>query len=286
MNLINLLRDQIRNLLSSFITTEAIIDILIVAAMIIFWILFGFIVIKTVKIIVLKADHFKDKETKQGLTMRKLINNLIKALFFFWIGIMILNEIGIDILPILAGAGVVAFAVGFGAQELVKDLIGGFFLILEKTFSIGDTIEIEGRTGVVLDIGLRRTKIRNWKGEIITINNGDIKTVINSSINPSIAVIKFNLDFRTDVRLFETAEFNKFLVDFALNHEEIIGEANTFVVVGLQEGNVTLQTTFTTNIRKHIGVERDFMKAFLIYCNDHNIDLEIPLIIEENKHEQ
>lgn len=286
MNLINLLRNQIRNLLSSFISVESIVDLLVVLTMILFWIIFGATIIKVVKLIVLKADRFKDKETKQGLTMRKLINNLIRSLFFFWIAIMILNEIGIDIVPILAGAGVVAFAVGFGAQELVKDLIGGFFLILEKTFSIGDTIEIEGMLGVVEDIGLRRTKLENWKGEIITINNGDIKTVINSSINPSIAVIKFNLDFRTDVRIFETEAFNEFLKSFADNHEEIIGEANTVVVIGLDEGKVTLRTTFKTNIRKHIGVERDFMKAFLNYCTDNAIDLEIPLVIEENKYEQ
>lgn len=284
MNLIDLLREEIRTLLAKFISIASLVDLLVVILMVIFWLVLGFLVIKIVRLLILQSEGFKDKETKQGLTMRRLVNNLIRALFFFWIGIMILNEIGIDIIPILASAGVVAFAVGFGAQELVKDLIGGFFLILEKTFVIGDTVLIEDETGVVKSIGLRRTKIENWKGEIITINNGDIKKVINSSINPSIAVVRFNIDFRKDIRIFETESFKNFLNDFADNHDEVIKPANSMVIVGLQEGKVTVQTTFTTNIRKHIGVERDFMKAFLNYCRENNIDLEIPLVIEENKH--
>src|SRR5690554_1646467 len=286
MNLVDIIREEVNNLFSSFISSTSLVDLLTVIVMILFWLLLGMFVIKVVRIIILKTEKFKDTHTKQGMTMRRLINNVIRSLFFFWIGLMILNELGIDILPVLAGAGVVAFAVGFGAQELIKDVIGGFFLILEKTFSIGDTITISSNTGVVEDIGLRRTKIKNWKGEIITINNGDIKTVINLSINPSIAVVRFKIDFRKDIEIFETEQFKNFVKDFATNNEEVIDEGSSVSVYNILEGDVTLQITFTTNIRKNVGVERAFMKELLKYTRENEIDIEVPVVLEHDNLEK
>lgn len=283
MNLVDTIRQQVTNLFERFITIEPIVNLLTVLVMVLFWIVLGMVVIRVVKLIVLKTESFQDKHSKQGITMRRLINNLIRALFFFWIALMILKELGIDVLPVLAGAGVLAFAIGFGAQELIKDLISGFFLILEKTFSIGDRVEIGGHSGNVLDIGLRRTKLKTWKGEIITINNGDIKTVVNTSVNPSIAIIDFNIDFRKDIKMFESQDFKQFVMDFADNHPEVISEGDQLVVQDLLGGHVTLRMTFTTNIRKHIGVQRDFMKALLKYAQEHGIDLEVPLVLEQDQ---
>ena len=283
MDLINLLRSQIRVLFESLIATEAVVDLIVVVIMVAFWLLLGFIVIKIVRLLVLKGKKIQDRQTKHGLTMKRLINNLIRAVFIFWIILMILQELGIDIFPVIAGAGVLAFAIGFGAQELVKDLIGGFFLILEKTFSLGDYVEIGSYSGTVEDIGLRRTKLLNWKGEVITLNNGDIKAVINASINPSVAVVKFKTEFATDSRVFESEQFKTFVNDFANNHPEVLSENNSVVITDLTTGDVTYQITFKTNTRKHIGVQRDFMKAFKEYTLDNKIDLEIPLVIEQNK---
>jgi len=286
MNLVDIIREEVNNLFSSFINSTSLVDLLTLIVMILFWLLLGVVVIKIVRLIILKTEKFQDLHTKQGMTMRRLINNIIRSLFFFWIGLMILNELGIDILPVLAGAGVVAFAVGFGAQELIKDVIGGFFLILEKTFSIGDTITIDSNTGVVEDIGLRRTKIKNWKGEIITINNGDIKTVINLSINPSIAVVRFKIDFRKDINIFETEKFKNFVKDFATNNEDVLDEGSSVSVYNILEGDVTLQITFTTNIRKNVGVERSFMKELLKYTRENEIDLEVPVVLEHDNLEK
>lgn len=286
MNLVDIIREEVNNFFSRFLNSTSLVDLLTLIVMILFWLLLGVVVIKIVRLIILKTEKFQDLHNKQGMTMRRLINNIIRSLFFFWIALMILNELGIDILPVLAGAGVVAFAVGFGAQELIKDVIGGFFLILEKTFSIGDTITIGSNTGVVEDIGLRRTKIKNWKGEIITINNGDIKTVINLSINPSIAVVRFKIDFRKDINIFETEKFKNFVKDFAINNEDVLDEGSSVSVYNILEGDVTLQITFTTNIRKNVGVERAFMKELLKYTRENEIDLEVPVVLEHDNLEK
>lgn len=282
MSLIEQLRTLVSDVLTNINLTEGLVNALTVVVMILFWLILGGVVTRIVRLLILRTKGFQDKSTKQGLTMRKLVNNLIKSIFYFWIALMILREIGIDVLPVLAGAGVLAFAVGFGAQELIKDIISGFFLILENTFTIGDHVTIEGHSGTVLEVGLRRTKLLNYLGEVITINNGDVRTVVNGSLNNSLAIIDFNIDFRKDISIFESQEFKDFVTDFATNQDDILDEGTPVIVTNLLGGKITLRVSFQTNNRKHIGIEREFRKELLKFTQKHNIDLEVPVVIEHD----
>ncbi|MFA7612060.1 MAG: mechanosensitive ion channel domain-containing protein [Acholeplasmataceae bacterium] len=286
MNLVDTLREVIRDFYTKYITNVPLTNTLTIATMVLFWLVLGFIVIKITKLIVLRSSKLQDKGTKESLTMARLINSLIRVLFIFWIVIMVLQELGIEILPVLAGAGVLAFAIGFGAQELTKDVISGFFLILEKTFRIGDVVEIGGNKGYIEDIGLRRTKLRTFTNEIITINNGDIKKVINFSLEPGVAIIDFNIDFRQDIEIFESEEFTNFVKAFAEKHPDVTNEGSAIIVVSLLGGHVTLRVTFDTDIRRNIVVERDFMKELLKFARDHSIDLEVPYVVEHDNLKQ
>lgn len=286
MNLVDTLREVIRDFYTKYITNVPLTNTLTIATMVIFWLVLGFIVIKITKLIVLRSSKLQYKGTKESLTMARLINSLIRVLFIFWIVIMVLQELGIEILPVLAGAGVLAFAIGFGAQELIKDVISGFFLILEKTFRIGDVVEIGGNKGYIEDIGLRRTKLRTFTNEIITINNGDIKKVINFSLEPGVAIIDFNIDFRKDIEIFESEEFTNFVKAFAEKHPDVTNEGSAIIVVSLLGGHVTLRVTFDTDIRRNIVVERDFMKELLKFARDHSIDLEVPYVVEHDNLKQ
>ncbi|MGB4130100.1 MAG: mechanosensitive ion channel domain-containing protein [Acholeplasmatales bacterium] len=286
MNLVDTLREVIRDFYTKYITNVPLTNTLTIATMVLFWLVLGFIVIKITKLIVLRSSKLQDKGTKESLTMARLINSLIRVLFIFWIVIMVLQELGIEILPVLAGAGVLAFAIGFGAQELTKDVISGFFLILEKTFRIGDVVEIGGNKGYIEDIGLRRTKLRTFTNEIITINNGDIKKVINFSLEPGVAIIDFNIDFRKDIEIFESEEFTNFVKAFAEKHPDVTNEGSAIIVVSLLGGHVTLRVTFDTDIRRNIVVERDFMKELLKFARDHSIDLAVPYVVEHDNLKQ
>ena len=286
MNLVDTLREVIRDFYTKYITNVPLTNTLTIATMVLFWLVLGFIVIKITKLIVLRSSKLQDKGTKESLTMARLINSLIRVLFIFWIVIMVLQELGIEILPVLAGAGVLAFAIGFGAQELTKDVISGFFLILEKTFRIGDVVEIGGNKGYIEDIGLRRTKLRTFTNEIITINNGDIKKVINFSLEPGVAIIDFNIDFRQDIEIFESEEFTNFVKTFAEKHPDVTNEGSAIIVVSLLGGHVTLRVTFDTDIRRNIVVERDFMKELLKFARDHSIDLAVPYVVEHDNLKQ
>lgn len=286
MNLVDTLREVIRDFYTKYITNVPLTNTLTIATMVLFWLVLGFIVIKITKLIVLRSSKLQGKGTKESLTMARLINSLIRVLFIFWIVIMVLQELGIEILPVLAGAGVLAFAIGFGAQELTKDVISGFFLILEKTFRIGDVVEIGGNKGYIEDIGLRRTKLRTFTNEIITINNGDIKKVINFSLEPGVAIIDFNIDFRKDIEIFESEEFTNFVKAFAEKHPDVTNEGSAIIVVSLLGGHVTLRVTFDTDIRRNIVVERDFMKELLKFARDHSIDLAVPYVVEHDNLKQ
>ncbi|MBB6674392.1 mechanosensitive ion channel family protein [Cohnella nanjingensis] len=143
-------------------------------------------------------DHLTDVRASKRLKLRtrrvqtvgKLLKNTAAYVINFVVLLMILGEFHINLAPLLAGAGVLGLAIGFGAQSLVKDVITGFFIILEDHFSVGDVIEVGGKfRGTVEMIGLRATRIRSWTGEVFILPNGNISDVTNFSVNNSLAVV-------------------------------------------------------------------------------------------------
>ena len=138
-------------------------------------------------------------------TVGRLLKNTAGYTINFIVILLVLGEFHINLAPLLAGAGVLGLAIGFGAQSLVKDIITGFFIILEDHFSVGDTIKTGNYKGTVEMIGMRATRIKSWTGEVFILPNGTINDVTNFSINNSLAVIDFpiaasdDLDTVTDI---------------------------------------------------------------------------------------
>ncbi len=95
--------------------------------------------------------------------------------------LMAAQEFGLNVTPVAAVAGLAGLAVGFGAQNLVRDIITGFYIILEDQYSVGDTIQVADTIGRVEHLTLRRTVVRDWRGALVTLSNGDIRTVGNLS---------------------------------------------------------------------------------------------------------
>lgn len=132
-------------------------------------------------------------------TLKRLILNMLSYIVYFTAFIMILSTVGIEIMPLLAGAGVAGLAIGFGAQNLVRDIISGFFIIFEDQFSVGDYVETAGIEGEVEEIGLRTTKIQSWTGEQNVIPNGNITQVTNYSVHNGLAVVDINIPYEDDI---------------------------------------------------------------------------------------
>ncbi|MFB5676971.1 mechanosensitive ion channel family protein [Paenibacillus terreus] len=149
--------------------------------------------------------------SRRMTTIGELLKNVVAVVFNFILIMLVLSQMGIDLAPLIAGAGVIGLAVGFGAQSLVKDVITGFFIILEDQFAVGDVIQTGTYKGTVEVIGLRTTRMVNWQGEVYIIPNGLITTVTNFSITNSLAVV--DVPVKTEKSLKEAIELVKKAVE-------------------------------------------------------------------------
>jgi small conductance mechanosensitive channel len=112
-------------------------------------------------------------------TLAQVINSVGVAVIFFLAAMQILPLLGLDIKPLLASAGIAGLAIGFGAQTMVKDVINGFFILVEDQFHLGDVVQVAGVKGTVEDMTLRRTALRDGDGSLHFIPNSEIKVVSN-----------------------------------------------------------------------------------------------------------
>lgn len=127
--------------------------------------------------------------TRRFTTVGELLKNVTTVICNFVMILIVLSEFNFDLGPLLAGAGMLGLAIGFGAQSLVKDVITGFFIILEDQFAVGDTIQTGTFKGTVEMIGLRTTKLVSETGEVHVIPNGNITNVTNYSLANALAVV-------------------------------------------------------------------------------------------------
>lgn len=114
-------------------------------------------------------------------TLHSLVLNCVKYFIYFTAAGTILSEMGINYTTYIASLSVIGLAIGFGSQSLVQDVVTGFFVIFEEQFDVGDMVELGGQTGIVQEIGLRSTRLRNYLGQIVVIPNRNITTVANYS---------------------------------------------------------------------------------------------------------
>jgi len=126
------------------------------------------------------GERVPDASHRQRLTtLLLLVNSTAKYVVIFCAAIMVLGELHVDTKPVLAAAGIVGLAVGFGAQNLVRDVVSGFFIIMEGQYGVGDLVEINGAFGQVEEVGLRTTKLRDASGQLRHFPNGTITTASN-----------------------------------------------------------------------------------------------------------
>lgn len=157
-------------------------------------------VVKWVERFVPEKNSLQATEAKKrAQTLGNILRHVLLIVIFFTAILMILGELGIQLAPLLATAGIGALAIGFGAQSLVKDFISGFFIILEDQYRIGDVIEVAGVSGLVESVSLRKTVLRDLEGRVHTIPNGEIKVVSNLSKEWSQAVVDIGISYRDDV---------------------------------------------------------------------------------------
>jgi small conductance mechanosensitive channel len=164
----------------------------------------AYALIRTTRLLVSRFEHELNLHTgldaleraKRARTLGSIINKVATAVIAGIAVLMTLREINVDIAPVLTGAGIVGLAVGFGAQTLVRDVISGFFLILEDQVRVGDVAAINGTGGTIEAINLRTIVLRDVEGTVHVFPNGAIQTLANKSKDFSYYVIDLGISYR------------------------------------------------------------------------------------------
>lgn len=147
----------------------------------------------------LKNKKLTDFEKQRRLTLIPLIRSSLRYAIYFGASISVLYTLGIDPTPIVAAAGIVGLAIGLGAQNLINDMVSGFFILFENYYLVGDFVEVGKAMGIVEAIDLRATRIRNPDGQQHIIRNGDIGELINYSKEYTNAVVEVGVAYQSDL---------------------------------------------------------------------------------------
>lgn len=139
------------------------------------------------------------ERTKRAQTLARLLQKALSIVVMSMAGLMVLRQLDIDITPVLTGAGIAGLAIGFGAQTLVRDVISGFFLIVEDQVRVGDVVAVNGQAGLVEEVNLRTLVLRDEKGAVHIFPNGEVKTLANMSKDFSYYVITVGVAYDGDV---------------------------------------------------------------------------------------
>lgn len=217
-------------------------------------------------------------DQRRTRTIGKLLNNIVTYTVNFIVILMVLSQMKIDLAPVLAGAGVIGLAIGFGAQSLVKDVITGFFIIFEDQFGVGDVVQTGNLKGTVEEIGLRVTRIRSWTGEVHIIPNGSIQQVTNFSVYNSTAVVDIPIAYEEDVE--KTVDLlKKTIADSYAQLENVIKMPEVLGIQALGASDVMIRVTAECKPNTHPGVERELKKIFKAALEMNNIEIPYPKLV-------
>lgn len=216
-----------------------------------------------------KSDNIK----KRGATIAPLIKSTAKYIIWFLGIYLILKEISVDVTPIVAGAGIFALAIGFGAQNLVKDIVAGFFIIFEDQYNVGDYVTIEGTSGTIEEISVRITKIRDLAGTLHIIPNGAITRTSNFSKDYSISRFEVSVTYESD--------FDKAMEIIEKTAAELCMDWNLFIIeptkmlgiVNFGESDVVIRTQTKLSVGKRVDFECELRKRLLKHFKENNIEI-------------
>ncbi|NMO91348.1 mechanosensitive ion channel family protein [Actinomycetospora sp. TBRC 11914] len=150
------------------------------------------------------APQIVERRTQRAQTIGSVLRSFTTLLVYGVAFVLVLGEFGVNLAPIIASAGVVGVAIGFGAQNLVRDFLSGIFMMLEDQYGVGDVVDLGEASGTVEAVGLRVTTLRDIAGTVWYVRNGEVLRVGNSSQGWSVAVVDIPVGHSADVE--ETSE--------------------------------------------------------------------------------
>ena len=175
------------------------------------WIISLIIVFMTIVVIFIATfiTHLFDNKSRKAKTVSSLVRSLIKYIMVVAMICAILIVWGVDVIGIVAGVGILTLIIGLGCQSLIQDVISGMFIVFDDYFAVGDTVIIDGFRGTIVDFGLKTTKLQDFGGNIKSITNSSILTVVNMSRMRSVASVTLSVSYNEDVERVEALIINE-----------------------------------------------------------------------------
>ena len=249
------------------------------------YILIGMIIYKLLKRIIDKSINVSKitlKSHKQRAeTIKMLILNIIKYITVILVTLAILSTYGINVKSILAGLGITTAIIGLAFQDLAKDLIAGIAIITENQYEVGDTIEVDGFMGEVVFLGLKTTKIRDFKGATKIVSNHNMDKIINYSLHDSLALIDIGASYDNTPE-----EVEKVLQELITSLNGKIpngtGDIQLLGINKLGNSSVEYRITAPTKPMQHYAVERILRKEIKNAFDKAKINIPYPQVEVHN----
>jgi small conductance mechanosensitive channel len=231
------------------------------------------------------GDSARGRRMQRARTMGDLLKSIITGVVVAIVVTMILAELNYDIGPIIASAGIVGVALGFGAQNLVKDFFAGIFMIFEDQLGVGDSVDLGEASGTVEAVSLRVTRLRDVNGTVWYVRNGEILRVGNQSQNWARTVLDVSFPYREDV-----AKVRRVLQDVAddLWHDEefdhiIIEQPEIWGIEAMTPDAITLRVTLKTAPMEQWRVAREMRERIKARFDHEDIEAPYPTSVVMNR---
>jgi len=226
-----------------------------------------------------KYEKGKDNEFKKRAdTLSSIVGSILTVFIIIVAAITIMGQLNIRIGPILAAAGIVGVGLGFGAQHLVKDVISGFFILLDDQIRVGDVVQIAGRGGLVEDVNLRMTILRDLAGNVHYVRNGEIDVVTNMTKEYSRYVFDIGVAYREDVD--EVIELVKEVDEDLRNDPEFKNDIlEPIEILGLDQfanSAIIIKARTKTKPIRQWAVGREFNRRLKRRFDEKEIEIPFP----------
>ena len=227
------------------------------------------------------------RRVQRAKTIGSLLKSIITGVLVTMFGTMILSELGVNIAPIIASAGILGLALGFGAQSLVKDFLSGIFMILEDQYGVGDVIDIGEASGTVEAVSLRVTRLRDVNGTVWYVPNGEIMRVGNMSQNWARTVLDISVGYHEDLArvrrvlqevahdLWEDEDYNRLVIE----------EPEVWGVQDLGADGVVVRVTLKTAPLEQWAVAREMRQRIKARFDHEGIEIPFPQRVIWNRTE-
>jgi small-conductance mechanosensitive channel len=211
-------------------------------------------------------------------TLTNIAGGAVKVVVYIASALLVLDALTVDVGPILGGAAIFGLAISFGSQSLVKDVVTGFFILLENQYAVGDVVSINGQSGGVESITLRRTVLRDVKGGVHNIPNGTISSVINSTQGWARAVVHLGVAYGTDMEKVEevvNGVGDAMYADPDWNAK--VMEPPRYVgITAFNDSDITFRAMFKTHTFENWGAEREFNRRIKVAFEAASIEIPFP----------